>query len=47
MLCHVTQLLIGVAFEFVNFDSIIILVVFRLANTLEYMYISTRPQHNP
>ena len=41
---RVTQLLIEL-FEFKNFDTIIILVVFVLANTLKYQYVDTIRQH--
>ena len=39
MLCY--QITNYVVFEFVNFDKIVISVVFGLANIVEYMYVDT------
>ena len=34
-----------IVFEFVNFDTIIICVIFELVNTVEYLYIDTTLGH--
>ena len=41
--CQITN---WVVFEFVIFDPFIIHVVFKMANTVEYL-LFTRPNHNP